>query len=359
MNAQERGSLLIVSLWILTILVLFAVGLGHAMAVEMKLTQFYVQHTQAAAVAQAAVTKVRELLLDDATPTYDHAQEPWADNPAVFNGGTFPAGAPPEAAGSWTVSYTTVDDNGQSITHYGASDESGKLDLNELVKYAAAAETILTELTDDQEMARAILDYIDADTVQRSETSGQPEPYQGKNAPLDAPEELWQVPGMTEALYHQLTPYLTVYSGGPVNIHTASREVLTALASATQQGIAAPAAVRLLVNHVMTYRAAPAGADGEMGTADDQVFTAPEEINGRLNEYFGDEAYTAEEETIVNQLLAAQTPPLGVKSSAVRVQADGRMDGGRVVKHIEAVIGRAAGAAGGAGTTELRWWHEE
>ena len=54
-------------------------------------------------------------------------------------------------------------------------------------------------------------------------------PYRPKQAPFEMREELLLVRGMTEEIYDQLIPYITVYGDGGVNINTATVVVLNAL----------------------------------------------------------------------------------------------------------------------------------
>jgi|UniRef100_A0A7C3LUP5 general secretion pathway protein K len=54
-------------------------------------------------------------------------------------------------------------------------------------------------------------------------------PYRPRGGPIGALSELHQVAGMTEAEYQALEPYITVASGGQVNVNTASAIVLESL----------------------------------------------------------------------------------------------------------------------------------
>jgi general secretion pathway protein K len=97
-------------------------------------------------------------------------------------------------------------------------DQSGLVDINassidliqRLVEGAGAAPALA------EKIANAIGEFRDVDTV---DISGSPEPqtYPGvdfgpKNSVFEAIEELDQIPGMTEPLYRDLLPHVTVHS---------------------------------------------------------------------------------------------------------------------------------------------------
>ncbi|NCT66780.1 MAG: general secretion pathway protein GspK [Rhodanobacteraceae bacterium] len=118
------------------------------------------------------------------------------------------------------------------------TDDSGKIDIN------AADETMLANLftargvplDKAQALADAVLDWRDPDDLARpngaeiAEYKAAGLPYGPKNAPFDTVSELQQVLGMDYALYEQLEPSLTIYSGrGAPNAAFASAETLAAM----------------------------------------------------------------------------------------------------------------------------------
>jgi general secretion pathway protein K len=101
-------------------------------------------------------------------------------------------------------------------------DESAKIDLN--VAPAELLIGLLSALRIDQArahlLASAILDWRDSDNLLNAEGGAEdPQyaaaklPYGAKDRPFETLSELRQVLGMDEALYRQLQPYLTVYTG--------------------------------------------------------------------------------------------------------------------------------------------------
>lgn len=128
-------------------------------------------------------------------------------------------------------------------------DESGKVDLN-----AAAPELLSAffavfgaDRPQADRLAAAIVDWRDADNL--VQVGGGAEdgdyraaglPYGAKDAPFETVEELRQVLGMTDALFEQAAPYLTVHTGRAVpDPAWADPPVLSA---SGQQALAAPPA---------------------------------------------------------------------------------------------------------------------
>ena len=118
------------------------------------------------------------------------------------------------------------------------TDDSGKIDIN------AADESMLANLftargvplDKAQALADAVLDWRDPDDLARpngaeiAEYKAAGLPYGPKNAPFDTVSELQQVFGMDYALYEQLEPSLTIYSGRAApNAAFASAETLAAM----------------------------------------------------------------------------------------------------------------------------------
>ena len=101
-------------------------------------------------------------------------------------------------------------------------DESGKVDLNQAdaVLLGALFEAAGTERDLAAQVAGAILDWRDPDPLTQP-AGGAEDPdyasagrvYGAKDALFESVAEVEQVLGMTPALYAQVAPYLTVYSG--------------------------------------------------------------------------------------------------------------------------------------------------
>jgi general secretion pathway protein K len=134
-------------------------------------------------------------------------------------------------------------------------DEAGRIAVNRLVSGGAfnpvIRDLMLRLLTGpyfrmEQSRALALLDaikdWIDTDEevtgagAEGAFYSGLARPYAAKNAPLDCIEELLMVKGMTQELFYGtgespgLSQCLTVFGDGRININTAPKAVLRAMA---------------------------------------------------------------------------------------------------------------------------------
>jgi general secretion pathway protein K len=134
-------------------------------------------------------------------------------------------------------------------------DEAGKIPLNKLVngnEYNTVIREILIRLLKQpefgldvkkiDEIVDSIKDWIDADPsaspygAETSYYSSLDPPYEAKNAPLDCIEELLMVKGITQEIFYGtkekpgLAQFVTADSDGFININTAPKMVLRALA---------------------------------------------------------------------------------------------------------------------------------
>lgn len=127
-------------------------------------------------------------------------------------------------------------------------DESGKVDINgaDLDLLAALIQAVGIERQSARNIAAAILDWRDPDTLTQAEGgaedadySGDERPYGAKDAPFETAAELQLVLGMTPELFEKLAPHVTVYSGqGRPAEQYASAEVLQALGVDPERALA-------------------------------------------------------------------------------------------------------------------------
>ena len=118
-------------------------------------------------------------------------------------------------------------------------DESGKVDLNYAPAQLLSSLMINSGVEPGQAdlLVDAILDWRDVDEFQRLNGAEDSDyriaglDYGPRNAPFETVDELRYVLGMTEALYSDIEPALTVYSGrNGVNVNAASAQVTQAIA---------------------------------------------------------------------------------------------------------------------------------
>jgi general secretion pathway protein K len=142
-------------------------------------------------------------------------------------------------------------------------DESGKININNLVQGNAFNNTMRGLLTrflsqprfmlqdrEVEDLVNAIKDWIDADSevtgtgAENAYYQGLGKPYTARNGPMESIDELLLVRGVTQELFYGtaerpgLARFLTVYGEGKININTAPKEVLQALAPAITEDTA-------------------------------------------------------------------------------------------------------------------------
>lgn len=259
MRGKIKASILIVTLWVLSILTLFAVSVTAGLHQRILIAGRIEEHEQLRRNAEAAVQRaLLELRLTETRGNFAVLPQRCRDNPEVFKTQVL-------NRGNFTVSYSADDLMIPGAVYYGFIDEERKINLNHapvpvlqrLLESKAALPAVPS-----QRLAAAIVDYCDSDTVVNAGPS-EDIVYGGghdagfKNAPFECLPELLCVPGMTREVLAKIRPYVTVYGSGWVNINTAPIPVLEIL------GLD-----RARIQRLSAFRA---GKDGRMGSDDDNV----------------------------------------------------------------------------------------
>lgn len=249
--------MLVVTLWVLLILSIFAAAVGLAVRQRLQVVGRLETRQKLRDIAEAGVKKALQVLNRKARPVaFDALRETWNANEAELRD-------VPLGEGSFSVVYVTAQG-----PRFGVVDEERKVNLN-----LASSRHVLTRLfqygaglTRDEAraMAASLLDWRDADDHIRANgaedafyESLQP-PYRPKNADLDALEELLLVKGMTPDIYERMVPLVSLVASGAVNLNTAPEAVLLALGMTER-----------IARAILEFRA---GRDGVEGTRDDNVF---------------------------------------------------------------------------------------
>jgi len=206
---DQRGLALVAVLWVVAILALIAAVFMRETRTEIALTRNLAEEAKAEALAEAGVNRAILALLglDETIP--------------------------------WRVDGTAFAfDYGGGSVRVTLQDEGGKIDLNRAGD--AVLQGLFTSVGVGQDAAQhlvdAIADFRDADGLRHLNGAEDAEyaraglPYDAKDAPFAATEELLQVFGMTPELYARVAPDVTVYSPRrDVNLATAPAAVLSAL----------------------------------------------------------------------------------------------------------------------------------
>ena len=311
-DAQPRGSILIMTTWLLAIVALLALGISHRGQLEVRLVSYDVATAQTRLAALAGVQRALEAVAHD-TNAFDAWNEPWASSSKTFERHSVRPGQT-----TFTVSHETPA-VAATVTLYGAEDESSRLNLN-----SAAADVIAALPGIGNDVAQSLVAFRDAapHPAEDAYYGSLAPPYAAKRAVFESLAEVALVRGMTPERFAVVARYGTVYPklGSPVNVNTAPREVLLAL------GLS-PA----LVNGILAYRL---GGDGRPGTDDDGVFQQTTFDPAQWS------WMSPENAARLNALMASHA--LDVRSSAIRIRAEGRTEEGAVTVVAEAVVLRGA-----------------
>lgn len=326
-QGPRRGSILVVSLWMLTILGSFAISLGYHVRQKITLSQRLDLRNALYGIAETGIQiALVELQKPDISETWDTLRDVWSSQEEIFS--KIPVGD-----GSATVFYEYWDESESAIKiRYGAQDEESKINLN-----TASAEIISrilqiqAGLDDDEaeEIAYAVIDWRDTDSLLSHPVHGAEDeyyedakfPYEAKDAPFQVLQEFLLVRGMNADIFQKVKEKVTVYGSGSINLNTASREVLLA----TGLG-------ETLVQSILAYRA---GEDRQLGTADDGAFIQVSEIVPLLTKVSG--GLHGGEIAVLNNLVSQGV--FATASSAFLVQSRGVLPDGNALD-IRAIVDR-------------------
>ena len=246
---QRRGSVIMIVLWVVAILAIFAVSLGHRASINLQLVRYQRDALKAVYLARAGLNKsiliLQEDAVDPASRDYD-TQEACGVNLKSRNIQDLFSETWVDGGGSFKIGqYTSIAD-----FRYGLSDEEGRININGATNFDN--KTLLDELfklrdiTDSAKLAETVVNWIDAD---------QEGPDAFKNQKLTAKEELsaaleyfysqngldkQEAQNKAQEAYNRLRDYITVDSNNKININTASEEVLKAISRAIAKANARP-----------------------------------------------------------------------------------------------------------------------
>jgi len=337
MSGRDKGTILITTLWILTLLTLLALGVGMRVGIDIKMISFFINSHKAYYIAEAGVRKTVFFLEKDTNKNADSLNEIWSSG-YDYTKEQFVLKDIKVGDGTFTVGYVTEkDENGEPVYLYGASDEEGKLNVNEIDG------DMLAKLPGfSVEIASAVVDWRDEDDLPNPSGAegdyyeGLDNPYESKNAKFSVPEELMLVKDVTREIYEGIKDIVTVYGEGyAVNINTAPREVLAVLAGPEFED---------LPGKIVNYRK---GSDGLAGTQDDNIFTDINAIGAQLAS-----ALTLNQAEFNRLEELKKAGYFKVMSGYFRIRSRGQVKNGKVKKTIEAVVKRTNKG------TDFLYYHE-
>ncbi len=293
----QRGIALILVLWMLVLLGVIAASFTKTTRTETQLAFNTVDGAKAESIADAAVyraiwdlatpasiggaallnSKQFEKFLREAGEPVEQTRRMIARDLAAKTGEDFLADPVEGARQPWAADGTpNAWAFGGAEVEVSIQDEGGKVDINTASDDLLRALLVSVEWTDldgavnslDQAgadaLVDAIVDFRDPDDLRRLNGAEDDDyaaagyRWDAKDAPFEAVAELHRVFGMTAALYAQLEPLVTVYSGQPgVDPRTAPPGVLRALPGYDEVALEAVLAGRREVAAGGTASAAP------------------------------------------------------------------------------------------------------
>ncbi|MCK9387727.1 MAG: type II secretion system minor pseudopilin GspK [Sulfuritalea sp.] len=224
---RSRGSAIVAALLIVALVALIG---GRVLMVQgMSINQFQARddYDMARETASAGLHWARAILYDDSRrSSIDHLGEPWAQP------------MPPTVVGETTVSGYIEDAQGRFNLNSLAI--NGKMDPTALSVFAR----LLSNLGLAPELAETATDWIDEDDELISQNSAessyymtQQPRYRPSGLPYGSAEELLRVRGFSPSILEKLRPFVIALPiPAPVNVNTASPELLSALVPALPLG---------------------------------------------------------------------------------------------------------------------------
>lgn len=220
MPLAQQGATLVVALTVVLVVALLATTVSHDFLLSTRRVENLSQRQQAQAWLQGTEAVARQVLLQDmqADPDHDSLLDPW-NRPVELQ---LPVGAVKACL----------------------ADLQGRINLNALATPAGQGYSadqrrfirLLQALALDEPLsqsaatalANAVFDWVDPDDDQRFPGGAedlfyyrQTPPGKAANQPFVSVSELLLVNGMTPAIYRALTPHVTVWGNGLLNINTA------------------------------------------------------------------------------------------------------------------------------------------
>lgn len=207
-NATRRGTVLILVLIVVAALTLGAYTFSELMISEIEATSMYGRQAESRAFAESGL----ELAAATIGAPESSNDEFSYNNPERFQAQLMREGETERGQGYFAVVAAVESGSGKGGIRFGLMDESGRINLNAIVAMEMGDEDTrnmlmyLPNMT--EELADAILDYIDEDTsirefgVENDYYLDQDPPHTAKDRPLESLEELLLVAGVVPELLY-------------------------------------------------------------------------------------------------------------------------------------------------------------
>lgn len=270
---NNKGSVLVMALWALMLLTVFAVQLGVSVRQKITLARRLDERDQLFYIAEAGIKKaIAELRKIEELLEVNTQINLWKDNAESFK--DIPVGE-----GSFSVTCPAAGDD-MDGQRYGLGDEGAKININHAdtdIWERLLQMTSQMDEDDIQQLSYAIVDWRDKDSAYQHPQYGAEDkdyqkedlPYEAKDGDFELIDELLLVRGMDWETFMRIKDFITVYGAGKININTASQTVLLALGLSEK-----------LVEDILAFRQ---GVDMIEGTEDDVFFFSTDELASQIS----------------------------------------------------------------------------
>lgn len=302
----DKASILIISLWTICLLAIFAVYLGYNVRQKVFLIKRLEARANLRNIADAGVKKaIIQLLSEDPEKKYAALIDDWANNPYLFQDIDF-------GSGSYSVCYNYYS-KGAQYSRFGLMDEERKININKAdAKVLQRIFELVLNISEGEAsgLAYSVIDWRDSDNqlsapngAESSYYQSLKHPYNARNAEFEVLDEILLVKGMNQDILNSVKDYVTIYGDGRVNINTASRQALLALGFSEKTA-----------DYIIEFRA---GKDAIEGTADDNFFSQISDIVMRLQTRYNlSDIEKAEIESLASSYLSVDSSFFMIRSRA-------------------------------------------
>ena len=208
---RKKAQVLIISLWILVILAMLTISIGHRVSLALRLSRYQKERLKAAYLAKAGIN-IAIVEIEKDGPNTDSLKDKWADNLEKFE-------------------KISLDNNkNEFATVSSVTDGERKININ------TAPQELLVELLNSVRAVSA-LELANNICAWRGDTGVTIPDYQAlgyanKGKKFSNIEESMLIKGFTEDIYNSLKEFVTAYpqeGESRININTAPKEVLEIL----------------------------------------------------------------------------------------------------------------------------------
>lgn len=330
-SSTEQGTIIIMVMWILAILSLFAVGLGYRSSIELKLTSYYLDKTKSSYIAKNAINMVFFHIANDPNRKVDAYMESWGNSSEAFFEMDF-------GDAKVTVSHFGDTTDKEPVVLYGASDEAGKININTIPEAILKSDYWKETYSMDDEFIKVLSHWRKKDKTNKEldawyETTYN---YKARHGEIQLLQELHFLKNFYTSSSEKnrnrakLKDIITCWGSGQVNMNTASKQVLEALfVMESAQKQTENSTRDELIRMIIEYRN---GEDGQPGTADDKVF---ENVN--IETAIG--THDAQMISMLNYLRSSKL--IGVTSDFFNVTATISIEAKNYTKQVTAVLSRS------------------